>query len=759
MLLDGGACDPSAVGGATRDSDCDGISDADELAFTWVGGGKTNACNPDSDGDGLQDGLEASINMMAAGCAPYQKLDADSSTRTNPMNADSDNDGLSDSAEDLNFNGRIDAMETSPTLADTDCDGLSDRIELQGSGTCFTNPLLPDTDNDGLWDGVERGVTGASYAGCVYVAPVFDADPATSTNACVADFDGDGILDGDEDVNGNGRVDGAEKDPRVGDLVFYGQACASDAGTRMDVRRIPEVDLSVAIPPDFAEVVAIKTSGNLLSGYLFQSSMRGVAAGVIVKRTISTSGPVEGDEFGYRSQFQGAPMGGGTGTLDAVTLERGTSWDGFPALTARYRLANNSTHITTANAMADALLGGGTSGALAFQVLDAGVQWVDVVMVKRSRVATVFVFAVSSASGNSVTDLARQSVARSTTAGQYADVVRRRCDVLSRSPSPQLDFLWVIDDSPNPAAQTANLQNNFANAMPAFTTAFTNGDVSARYALTTTSGTGANNKAWSPPLGNIGLWVADGGIFNYSDSERGFDAIASFLGSFPARGSTAFHTLVVTDAPEQSTATWTSVSVSLPTPTINGAPVPPRLSGIVCPDGVNCNDGTELNPGKLAAAARGSNGLLGDVRTFTTTNSAVQSATAQRIANYVVDSVGFSISGGPMPASARVTHTPADAGCPSSVPNARTNGFDMDVTDGTRLSFFGTCRSAVGAAVVQSTTFEDRSAPPGQDCFTPCPGNLTCDADAGACVCKGTCPFGCATGLKCDAASCSCVPR
>ena len=44
-------------------------------------------------------------------------------------------------------------------------------------------PALLDTDNEACGDGVERGVTGASYAGCVYVAPVFDADPATSTNA------------------------------------------------------------------------------------------------------------------------------------------------------------------------------------------------------------------------------------------------------------------------------------------------------------------------------------------------------------------------------------------------------------------------------------------------------------------------------------------------------------------------------------------------------------------------------------------------
>ena len=307
--------------------------------------------------------------------------------------------------------------------------------------------------------------------------------------------------------------------------------------------------------------------------------------------------------------------------------------------------------------MADALLGGGTSGALAFQVLDAGVQWVDVVMVE----------ALARGDGLRVRGVfgERQQRHRSRAAvGRALDdrwsVRRRGAPSLRRAVAFAFAAAGLsVGDRrlAQPAAQTANLQNNFANAMPAFTTAFTNGDVSARYALTTTSGTGANNKAWSPPLGNIGLWVADGGIFNYSGLGWGFDAIASFLGSFPARRE---HRLpharrhrrtravdrdvdqrvgVVADADDQ----WRA-----------GAPA---ALGIVCPDGVNCNDGTELNR-QAGAAARGSNGLLGDVRTFTTTNSAVQSATAQRIANYVVDSVGFSISGGPMPASARVTHTP-----------------------------------------------------------------------------------------------------
>jgi len=67
-------------------------------------------------------------------------------------NPDTDGDGLNDGAE-VNIYG------TSPLLADTDGDGLSDYFEVFISGT---NPLLPDTDNDGLLDGPEISIYGTN---------------------------------------------------------------------------------------------------------------------------------------------------------------------------------------------------------------------------------------------------------------------------------------------------------------------------------------------------------------------------------------------------------------------------------------------------------------------------------------------------------------------------------------------------------------------------------------------------------------------
>ncbi|HJN76777.1 MAG TPA: hypothetical protein QGF58_22800, partial [Myxococcota bacterium] len=119
---------------------------------------------------------------------------------------DEDGDGLSGPEEA--------EAGTDPKDADSDDDGLNDSRELDIN----TDPLLCDTDGDGLPDGLERGVdfpgpdTDTS-AGCY----IEDADPETKTHAKKIDTDDGSVLDGDEDINSNGRVDAWELDPNVGE--------------------------------------------------------------------------------------------------------------------------------------------------------------------------------------------------------------------------------------------------------------------------------------------------------------------------------------------------------------------------------------------------------------------------------------------------------------------------------------------------------------------------------------------------------------
>ena len=102
---------------AEGDDDQDGLSNNQEIALG------TDPNNPDTDGDGLSDGIE--VNQFG----------------TQPNNQDSDGDTLLDGEE-------VNSSNTSPINADTDGDGLNDGIEILGG----SDPLMIDTDGDGLSD-------------------------------------------------------------------------------------------------------------------------------------------------------------------------------------------------------------------------------------------------------------------------------------------------------------------------------------------------------------------------------------------------------------------------------------------------------------------------------------------------------------------------------------------------------------------------------------------------------------------------------
>ena len=201
---------------ADLDADDDGIPDDDELRGV-KGFGPTDPRNPDTDGDGIPDGLEVG---MPSSRLPLSAFDSPSWNLTDPNAVDTDADGLPDGLEDANRDGMLDAGETHPNDPDTDDDGLTDGTEdANGDGILNdeeTDPLSPDTDDDGIYDGTEVGlVEPQSPEGTLTDAGRFvaDADPTTTTDPLVADSDGDGVNDGVEDADRNGAVAPGELDP------------------------------------------------------------------------------------------------------------------------------------------------------------------------------------------------------------------------------------------------------------------------------------------------------------------------------------------------------------------------------------------------------------------------------------------------------------------------------------------------------------------------------------------------------------------
>ena len=192
------------------DSDGDGLNDGDEVRFGY------DPTNPDTDGDGTPDGLD-----------------------------DSDGDGLT-AAEEI-------AAGTSPIEADTDRDGLDDPDELNTHGT---DPANPDTDGDLLEDGVEVTVT--------------------DTNPLLADTDGNGTSDGDEDPDKDRytnlqEVDVLLTDPLDGTSRFAFEFAHSPTNHSLSFTALSgrgylvERSVDVSDPTKWSEVISFVGSGSAVT--------------------------------------------------------------------------------------------------------------------------------------------------------------------------------------------------------------------------------------------------------------------------------------------------------------------------------------------------------------------------------------------------------------------------------------------------------------------------------------------------------------
>ncbi len=160
--------------------------------------------NPDSDGDGLDDGSEIEL-----GTCPLDRQDG-------PQFLDSDEDGLTNAEETtprtisyVNCAGstiNVFNVTTNPLNGDTDFDGLPDALEVGKASLglpALSNPEDVDTDNDGLLDYDEF----ANFAFFQYVEseyPGFILDGATSqqigSNPSDCDSDNDSLTDAFENA-------------------------------------------------------------------------------------------------------------------------------------------------------------------------------------------------------------------------------------------------------------------------------------------------------------------------------------------------------------------------------------------------------------------------------------------------------------------------------------------------------------------------------------------------------------------------------
>ncbi|MBI1223720.1 MAG: hypothetical protein GC192_00670 [Bacteroidetes bacterium] len=164
---------------AYNDSDNDGLPNIIETGGDGVynNGIDTHPLNPDTDGDGIKDGIEDKNKD-----GHYDPL-----TETNPLVKDSDGDGIDDGIEDSNQNGVVNQGESDPKDKCSPYTNLSPCVAADNDGDGYFGdypPNHPDRDPD-------------DFNACI---------PDHTSNLC--DFDNDGVVNGqDFDDDNDGVAD------------------------------------------------------------------------------------------------------------------------------------------------------------------------------------------------------------------------------------------------------------------------------------------------------------------------------------------------------------------------------------------------------------------------------------------------------------------------------------------------------------------------------------------------------------------------
>lgn len=762
------SCDPHAPNEFLRDSDCDGLSDGEELQMVFGGTRTADACHPDSDQDGIMDGTELGRTSSAdVACAAKFIADVDLASKTDPTLADTDQDGLGDGAEDLNGNGAIDPGESDPLKPDSDCDGLTDLVERSGLYGCATDPLAVDSDADGLPDLVEVGMAAppAPAVGCD-AAPVWgDADPLTKTSACDADSDKDGIQDGAEDLNQNGRVDPGELNPN---LSADGSGAAQAACATQNLRKVAfhvagAADLTLALTDEFAVQEVTDPAGNT-AGLSFTAPGLKIA-GIALALPPSGSSGVD-EELRVRNVLAGL------GFLSAPITQTFTTWDGFPgSVRATYDQDGFEDASLRISLIAQAFLGAG-AGGLPTQALGApGPFKLQAELIRRSDKRAVILVALTPASHWSGQTLFRlDDVAGGSAVAQFKDTSAVACEVFQTKGNPKVDFVWVVDDS----CSMANFQAAVGNAGSAFGQRLSGAGLDWRVGAVTT-GYYALPQSYRPfttSVATMQSWFTQFSATWFGTSgvgyEQSLESARLYLQGVLLPRTTSqtvnqlrqgadLHLIMLGDADDQTFNTPAS-AYSQFFNNFDFAGSKAVVHGIVCPQGQNCGE-TQGYPRRNLEVINQTGGVLGDIN-VAQSGSAQLAATLDAILSVAISGTGHAVAQPPIASSIKVAMDPGSTvgACNTQdVPRDRQNGFDFDATSN-RIVLLGSClpKAPNTRVAVSYRYWIDRSSDPdGDPCNGGCGPELQCNPQTATCECRIDCG-GCAAGLVCNTNLCAC---
>ncbi|MFY0527850.1 adventurous gliding motility lipoprotein CglD [Archangium gephyra] len=308
-----------------------------------------------------------------------------------------------------------------------------------------------------------------------------------------ADTDNDGVRDGAEDANQNGRVDPGELDPRMPDATGpAGQVCTDDKLRPVTFQSESGADLELALPPSFTEVTQLK-SGTEVKGLVgYDSTTKTAFLAFRRPAPLDATDPL-GDEEALR------PAIGSTGALRNRTAQVFKTWEGFEAVQAFYDQAGSSTDLKRrTDALVDALVPGSTGRLSSAAAGVTGDFRLQTLFVHRSNQSVVVVIAVAPlvgvTGGNRGTPAAFsvRNLSDGSALAQFGEPTAVQCERF-QLPQAKVDFLFVVDDSGsmmNSQAALAATARSVAESLNASSTDWRMAMVTSSYHLASTGNTG-----------------------------------------------------------------------------------------------------------------------------------------------------------------------------------------------------------------------------------------------------------------------------
>ncbi|MGJ8651862.1 MAG: alpha-amylase family glycosyl hydrolase [Opitutaceae bacterium] len=209
-------------------------------------GSVTDPTNPDSDYDGIPDGVEDSnrngwidgdgasidpaFNPWAARDWPDGVIQpSENWTETDPNNADTDGDGASDGySEDTNFDGVIEGDSNTNRTYDT------------GEEWSETDPLNSDTDGDGLPDGWEYDNGLDPLDNGIDSLRTMAVDDGNTEHGGNGDPDGDGFTNAQELANGTRARENDNVPPPPANSIVIGPGDDESVGNAINLNEFTD---------------------------------------------------------------------------------------------------------------------------------------------------------------------------------------------------------------------------------------------------------------------------------------------------------------------------------------------------------------------------------------------------------------------------------------------------------------------------------------------------------------------------------------